>query len=61
MGTLAAVRFNPQLRDFYQQLVARGKPKKLALTAAMRKLLTHLNAMLRDNRSWNEQLAQHGC
>ena len=46
MATLVATRFNPVIRDFYQRLVAEGKPKKVALTACMRKLLTILNAML---------------
>ncbi len=52
MSTLVAVRFNPVLRAFYQRLLAAGKPKKVALTAAMRKLLTMLNAMLRDRATW---------
>ena len=42
-GTLVANRCNPVLREFYQRLLAAGKPKKLALTARMRKLLTILN------------------
>jgi transposase len=41
------------LTAFYQRLVAAGKVRKLALTAAMRKLLVILNAMLRDRTSWN--------
>ena len=53
MATLVATRFNPVLRDFYQRLCAAGKPKKVALTACMRKLLTILNAMIRDRRHWN--------
>ena len=52
MATLTAVRFNPALAHFYQRLTAAGRPKKVALTAAMRKLLTILNAMLRDQRPW---------
>lgn len=52
MGTLVAVRYNPQLRLFYQRLVAAGKRKKVALVASMRKLLTILNAMVRDQRKW---------
>lgn len=48
MGVLAAARSNADIRPFYQRLVAAGKPKKVALTACMRKLLTILNAMLRD-------------
>ena len=56
MATLTAIRFNPVLVHFYQRLTAAGRPKKVALIAAMRKLLTILNAMLRDQRSW-QQLA----
>jgi transposase len=52
MAALVAVRHNPVLRAFYQRLVAAGKAKKLALTAAMRKLLVILNAMLRDRQPW---------
>lgn len=48
MATLVAVRFNPTLRIFYQRLITAGKPPKVALTAASRKLLCILNAMLRD-------------
>ena len=53
MAALVATRFNPVLRDFYQRLCAAGKPKKVALTACMRKLLTILNHMVRQNRHWN--------
>ena len=52
MGTLVATRFNPVIRDFYQRLLAAGKPKKLALTACMRKLLVILNAMLKHGSPW---------
>jgi transposase len=52
MAALVAVRHNPALRAFYLRLVAAGKAKKLALTAAMRKLLVTLNAMLRDRQPW---------
>jgi transposase len=52
MAALVAVRHNPTLRAFYQRLVAAGKAKKLALTAAMRKLLVTLNAILRDRQPW---------
>lgn len=53
MATLVATRHNPVIRDFYQRLYAAGKPKKVALTACMRKLLTILNTMVRDQRHWN--------
>ena len=53
MATLVATRYNPVLRAFYQRLCAAGKPKKVALTACMRKLLTILNVMVKHNRHWN--------
>lgn len=56
MATLVAVRYNAQLRAFYQRLVTAGKAKKVALVAAMRKLLTFLNAMLKNQTYWNENL-----
>jgi transposase len=52
MATLTAIKHNPTIRGFHQRLVAAGRPGKVALTAAMRKLLTILNAMLRDHRPW---------
>ena len=53
MGALVASRCNPVIRGFYQRLLACGKPKKLALTACMRKLLVILNAMLKHRSTWN--------
>jgi transposase len=52
MATLRATRCNPILRDFYDRLCMLGKPKKVALTATMRKLLTILNAMLKQRSAW---------
>ena len=52
MATLTAIRHNPVIAAFYQRLRANGRPAKVALTAAMRKLLTILNAMVRDHRPW---------
>lgn len=52
MGALVAARHNPPLRSFYESLKARGKPKLVALVAVARKLLTILNAILRDNKPW---------
>jgi transposase len=52
MATLTGVRFNPILAAFYARLVAKGKSKKLALVACMRKLLTILNAMVRSKTRW---------
>ena len=53
MATLTTITHNPVIRAFHQRLVAAGRPGKVALTAAMRKLLTILNAMLRDRRPWH--------
>ena len=50
MSTLVATRYNPLIRSQYQHLLKRGKEKKVALTACMRKFLTILNAMLRDRQ-----------
>jgi transposase len=58
MGALAAVRFNPVLRAFYQRLRAAGKLPKVALTACMHKLLTILNAMCKHQRRWDPTHAQ---
>jgi len=52
MAALTASRFNPQLKIFYHRLLAAGKPKMVALIAVARKLLTILNAMLRDKKEW---------
>lgn len=53
MATLTAVRHNPTIKAFYQHLLEAGKPKKVALTAALRKLLTILNTMVKNNSPWN--------
>jgi transposase len=52
MGALVAARHNPVLRAFRDQLIARGKPKLVAVIAVARKLLTILNAILRDQKPW---------
>jgi transposase len=57
MATLVACRHNPPITAFYERLCAAGKPKKVALTACMHKLLTILNAMLRQGSRWSPQLA----
>jgi transposase len=57
MATLIAVRYNPQLKEFYARLRTAGKLRKVALTACMRKLLTILNAMLRHRTPWAAPLA----
>jgi transposase len=54
MAALVGTRCNPVIRAFYLRLLAAGKPKKVALTACMRKLLTILNAMMRTNTTWRQ-------
>ena len=57
MAAMVASRFNPVIRDFYQRLLAAGKPKKVALTACMRKLLVILNSMLKSRSHWRAERA----
>ena len=52
MSTLVATRYNPVIKAFYDRLLAAGKLKKVALTACMHKLLTIMNAMVRDKNPW---------
>ena len=54
MGALVATRHNPVIKDFYLRLLAAGKPKKVALTACMRKLLVILNSMLKHRSAWRD-------
>jgi transposase len=56
IAALVASRHNPVIKAFYQRLLAAGKPKKVALVACMRKLLTILNAMVRSGKPWNQAL-----
>ncbi len=57
MAALVAIRHNPAINVFHSRLIAAGKPKKVAIVACMRKLLTILNAMLRDQAPWNPDKA----
>jgi transposase len=57
MGALAAARFNPVIRAFHARLIAAGKLPKVALVACMRKLLTILNAIVRDRAPWTREIA----
>ena len=62
MAALVATRRNPVIKAFYARLVAAGKPKKLALVACMRKLLTVLNVMVRTETRWNpDDAAEHAA
>lgn len=57
MATMASLRCNPVIRAFYERLCTTGKPRKVALTACMRKLLTILNAMMHRQAGWTPALA----
>jgi transposase len=57
MATLVATRFNPRIKAFYQRLLAKGKLKKVALVAAMRKLITILNTLVRTDQLWTDPVA----
>jgi|AutmiccommuBRH23_1029490.scaffolds.fasta_scaffold25930_1 transposase len=57
MPLLAALRCNAKIRTFYNRLVQSGKPKMTALVAAMRKLLTILNTLIKNNQTWNPNLS----
>jgi transposase len=58
MSTLVATRYNPVIREFYESLLAVGKVKKVALIACMRKLLTILNAMIKNQQRWQLRVAK---
>ncbi len=58
MSALVGTRHNPVIKEFYTRLVAAGKPKKVAMTACIRKLLTILNAMLKKNEAWDPMYHQ---
>ena len=60
MAATAAIRSNPVIKDFYERLIGRGKPHKVALVACMRKMITILNAMARSNRPWDPALHPAG-
>jgi len=58
MAALSASRFNPTIKAFYLRLTDAGKPKKVALTACMRKLLTIVNAMVKNGTDWDPTYSQ---
>lgn len=57
MATLVATRFNQRIRGYYQHLLAKGKVKKVALVACMRKLLTILNTLVKKNELWRDEMS----
>lgn len=56
MATMSAIRFNIAIKTFYDRLVLKGKPKKVAIAACMRKLITILNSVLKNNKMWDESI-----
>lgn len=60
MSTMTAIRYEPKIKEFYTRLVESGKPKKLAINASMRKLVTMLNARMRDALQKPHEEAVHG-
>jgi len=57
MGTLSAITHNPIIKDFYDRLIQKGKCHNIAMVACIRKMLTILNAMERNNTQWQENYA----
>ena len=57
LSAMVATRYNPDIKRFYERLLQAGKHKKVALTACIRKIVTALNAMLRDNKPWQSSIA----
>lgn len=57
LTAMVAIRYNPDIKRFYERLLQAGKHKKVALTACIRKIVTALNAMLRDNKPWQPSIA----
>lgn len=57
MSMLSAIQSNPKFKGIYVGMVAAGKPKKVAIVACMRRLITILNTMVKNNTAWDENLA----
>jgi transposase len=58
MATLSATRCNLVIKEFYERLIAKGKAKKVAIVACMRKMLITLNAIVKSNKPWDASFAQ---
>ena len=56
MAMMSTIQSNDKFKHEYQRLVAKGKPKKVALVACMRKMITILNTMVKNGEVWNEKL-----
>ncbi|MFM7457715.1 MAG: IS110 family transposase, partial [bacterium] len=57
--TLVAIRHNPIIQKYYLKLCSNGKPKKVAIVAAMRKILLILNAMLKKQSKWDQNYSNY--
>ncbi len=57
MAALSASKYNPAIKIFYERLIAKGKTKKVALVACMRKLLIIMNTMVKNNEPWHSEIA----
>jgi len=57
VSMLSAIQAHPKLKPMYRRLIAKGKPKKVAIVACMRKQLTILNQMVKTNSKWDENYA----
>jgi len=57
MAALSASKYNPAIKSFYERLIAKGKTKKVALVACMRKLLIIMNTMVKNNEPWHSEIA----
>ena len=57
MAAMSAIRFNPAIKSFAERLKQAGKPPKVVIVACMRKLLTIMNSVLKNNTSWSAKIA----
>jgi len=57
MAALSAARYNPTFKNIYQEMKKKGKHSKVALTAVMRRMIVSLNAMVKNNATWDEKSA----
>lgn len=57
MATISAIRYNPKIKAFYQKLLGKGKQKKVAITACMRKILITLNVMMKNKTQWKNDFS----
>ena len=58
MAMMSAIQCNPIFKEMYQRLLAKGKPKKTAIIACVRKMIVILNSMVRDGVYWNPEMGK---